>query len=59
MTAPIRLYSAKDLSAMLGITKQAVHDAERKGKIQTPKYIVGTTKAWTITQVREIKEGRK
>lgn len=54
-----RLYSATELAAILHLSRQGLNYQERKGKIQPPKYIVGNTKAWTITQVREIKEAQK
>ncbi|QGF21733.1 putative exisionase [Bacillus phage vB_BcM_Sam46] len=53
-----RLYTVKDLAATLGITRQAVEKANLKGSIQSPAYMIGTAKGWTLRQVREIKEGR-
>jgi len=50
------LYSAKDLSELLNISRQAVHLAEREKRIEEPKYKMKSTKAkcWTKEQVERI-----
>ena len=51
----IKLYSAKDLSEMLYMTKQGVNKAEREGRIEKPTFIIGNAKGWTKEQVERIR----
>lgn len=50
-----KLFSAAELSKMIKISKQAIHEAERKGRFESPAYVIGKTKGWTLEQVERIK----
>lgn len=54
-----QLFSVSDIAGIIGISKQAVNEAERKGRIEAPKYRIGLVKGWTFEQVQKIKENRK